>query len=632
MNSSEILKYYWKHDSFRPQQEEIINHLYEGKDVLAILPTGGGKSLCYQLPALMKPGLCLVISPLIALMKDQVAQLEAMGIPALFINSGQTKQEVKHILQQATHKDYKLLYVSPERLQTSLFKDYLPALEINLLAVDEAHCISQWGYDFRPAYLQIAELRKELFNVPCIALTASATQKVQQDILEKLEITDAKVVKQSFARNNLSYSVLHPESKMHKLVDVLKKVNGSAIVYCSNRKRTKELADLLRSNNITADHYHAGLELSIRNQKQDDWMNDNSRVIVSTNAFGMGINKPDVRVVIHYDVPDSLESYYQEAGRAGRDGKLSFAVLLYNEDDIKHLNALPDQRYPTIEEIKKIYQSLADYLQVPVGIGEGEYYDFDISTFTKNFKLNTLQVINALQVLQTQGFINFNENIFRPSHIQFTTDAEQMNEFEKLYPDLDVVIKTLLRTYPGIFDASTTVYEKQLSRLSRLPVEELTTKLEALHKYRVIDYKPQQENPQVYFITNRAPANYLNINEKIYAERKLIYSERVQQMISYLKDTKSCRSQFIADYFGENIADKCGVCDHCLAEKQQHFPAEEFNSITEKIKKQLSIHPATPENLLISIKVPKVKFWKVINFLLDENIIVKGENELLKLP
>jgi ATP-dependent DNA helicase RecQ len=452
LSSTQILKQYWGYDAFRGEQEKIINTVIAGKNVLALLPTGGGKSICFQVPALMKDGLCLVISPLIALMKDQVENLKRRNISAIALYSGMSYYDVRETLQQTVQGNYKFLYLSPERLETRLFKEYLSALNISLVAIDEAHCISQWGYDFRPPYLRIVNLLKELNNVPAIALTASATPLVQKDILEKLQLKDIQVFQQSFEKSNLSYSVFHVDSKINKIIHILNSVQGSSIVYCKNRRLTKQVAELLQLQNISADFYHAGLAQQERNNKQINWINNQTRVMVCTNAFGMGIDKPDVKTVVHYDVPDCLENYYQEAGRAGRDGNKAYAVLLFQQEDIKELKVLPDKRFPLMYDIKKVYQCLADYLQIPVGIGEGNYYDFDLLQFCKNFNLDSILVINVLKVLEQEGHLLFTENIFLPSKVQFTADKFLLEDFEKSHPQLEPVMKCLLRTYSGIYD------------------------------------------------------------------------------------------------------------------------------------------------------------------------------------
>ena len=419
-----ILKNYWGFDSFRPLQKVIIESVLKGNDTLALMPTGGGKSLCYQVPALAKEGMCLVISPLIALMKDQVENIRKKGITAFAIYSGMSRKEIVNTLKVATNSNCKFLYVSPERLETALFKEYLPGMDINLVAVDEAHCISQWGYDFRPPYLRIAALREELPDIPILALTASATPEVQQDICEKLQFKDSpkipasggwegrNIFRQSFERPNLSYSVFEVDSKINKTIEVLTKVSGSAIIYCKSRKRTKEISELLQLQNISSDYYHAGLAQEDRNRKQEEWIQNKTRVIVCTNAFGMGIDKPDVRTVIHADVPDCLENYYQEAGRAGRDGKKSFAVLLYDEKDLHELDDLTTQRFPPLSEIKNVYQAVSNYLQISSNSGQGESYDFDIADFLKKFKLNSHTVLFSLKALEQEGWLAFNEQVF----------------------------------------------------------------------------------------------------------------------------------------------------------------------------------------------------------------------------
>ncbi|MEP6465773.1 MAG: ATP-dependent DNA helicase RecQ [Parafilimonas sp.] len=626
LSSLNILQQYWNHQTFRPQQEAIIQSVLDGKNTIALLPTGGGKSVCYQIPAIMKDGLCLVISPLIALMKDQVANLEKKNIPALLLHSGQTFFEVKQTLQNAANGGYKFLYVSPERLQSRLFKEFLPALNINLIAVDEAHCISQWGYDFRPSYLQIAELRN-FIDAPILALTASATPVVLNDIKDKLKLKDAVVFRQSFHRKNLSYSVFKVDSKINKAVDILNNVTGSAIVYCKSRKLAKKISDLLHLKNINTDFYHAGLSYDERSKKQEAWLNNKIRVMVCTNAFGMGIDKPDVRSVIHYDVPDCLENYYQEAGRAGRDEKKSYAVLLYNVDDEADLKKLPEIRFPPIKEIKNIYQSLVDYLQIPVGNGEGNYYNFNLNEFIKNFKLDVFTVISTLKTLEQEGYINFNESVFLQSKICFTASKELLFEFEKAHPKIEPVIKSLLRTYEGIYDNKVSINEKLIAKLIRNSVEEVKQKLQQLQLLGIIEYEPQKETPQIYFITNRASAQYLVINYEKYKQRKHDFEKRTTTMLNYLQITIACRSKFIGNYFGDTEIEDCGICDSCLKKKSASITEEEFVRIKESVMHILNNEDVTIQNILQLHKtIKKEKLWKVLEHLQSEKVIIIEDN------
>ncbi len=645
MNIQEILKQYWGYDNFRPLQEDIINAVLDGKDTLALLPTGGGKSVCFQIPALAKEGLCLVISPLIALMKDQVENLKQKGIPALAIYSGMSFIEIKKTLQNAAYGNYKFLYVSPERLETSLFLDSLPAMNVNLIAVDEAHCISQWGYDFRPPYMRIAGIRELLPKVPILALTASATKIVQDDICAKLtppppsdRVIRAgpkggalepswKKFQQSFERPNLSYSVFNVPSKQNKLLEILKNVPGSAIVYCKSRKHTREIADLLRLNNINADHYHAGLNNEERNTKQQNWVKNKTRVIVSTNAFGMGIDKPDVRVVVHYDVPDCLENYYQEAGRAGRDGKRAYAVLLYNNKELENLMEQSNIRFPKEEEIKAVYVAIMNHLQVPAGYGEGLSYDFDISLFSSAFKLNILTVTYAIKALEQEDIISFNEVFFKPSTVVFTTKREELTDFEKQNTALEPLIKGLLRSYEGIFDFPATVYESKLAKFIQADVQELKKDLKKLNDFGILSYAAQKDTAQITLLQNRMYNDNYRINMKEYLERKLKFEERVNAMISYVTKSVGCRSQQIAAYFNDVKINACGICDNCINEKVIYISTEEFNSIMNEIIK-LTKETAIPvEEILFAMKgIKKEKTWRVIDFLQAEGKL-KTNNE-----
>lgn len=622
-----ILQHYWKYDQFRPMQEEIIQSVLDGKDTLALLPTGGGKSICFQVPALLMDGLCLVISPLIALMQDQVAHLIEKGIAAATLNSGMSYGEVRSLLQKASRGDYKFLYVSPERIESALFKEYLPVLDINLIAVDEAHCISQWGYDFRPPYLRIAALREELSNVTIIALTASATEKVQEDIIQKLALNHTSVFRQSFERPALSYSSFEAESKMNKLIQILQGVPGSSIVYTNSRKLTKEVCQLLQLQGILADYYHAGLTQDERERKQKAWIQDQTRVMVCTNAFGMGIDKPNVRSVIHYNIPDCLENYYQEAGRAGRDGKKSFAVLLYHLNDIEQLKNLPDKKFPPVTTIQSVYQSLADFFQLPVGTGEGAYFDFDLRQFTENFKLDTTTVINTLKVLEQEGHISFAESIFLPSQVMFVTDKDALYAFETAQPQLEGLIKILLRTYEGIFDNRVSIFESSLAKVMRTEQAVIQQQLKELAAYGIIEYLPKKDSPQIHYLLNRAPAKYLHIDHDAYHERKQNYTARVSDMIRYVTDQDSCRSKYIGNYFGDTQLSACGICDHCLAKKKKELSPEDFSVIENNIRIKLTGTTLSIETLLAQLSTfSKEKIWTVLDFMQTENALMIGED------
>jgi ATP-dependent DNA helicase RecQ len=658
---SKILKQYWGFDSFRPLQEDIINAVLSGNDTLALMPTGGGKSLCYQVPALAKEGMCLVISPLIALMKDQVENLRKKNITAYSIYSGMSRQEVVHTLKTVINSNCKFLYVSPERLETALFKEYLTGMHINLIAVDEAHCISQWGYDFRPPYLRIATLREELPGIPVLALTASATTEVQNDICDKLtsqppqtsrhsdgtgspkeglsktpkienSFGNWKVFRQSFERPNLSYSVFKVDSRINKIIEILSKVPGSGIIYCKSRKRTKEISELLQLQNISSDFYHAGLTQEERNRKQEEWIADTTRVIVCTNAFGMGIDKPNVRTVIHADVPDCLENYYQEAGRAGRDGKRSYAVLLYDEKEIQELEELPASRYPSIEDIRTVYQAIANYLQIPAGSGQGQSYDFDISDFLKKFKLNSHAVIYSLKALEQEGWLSFTEQVFMSSLVKFTTGKDHLYEFEKTYPALEPLIKTLLRAYEGIFDYPSSISELLIARLLKKHSDEIKEGLHQLHRYGIIEYQPQKDTPQLFFLRDRIKTEELSINKLNYTNRKEKFTARIKQMIRFILSETQCRSKMIGVYFGDTAMSNCGICDNCLRMKTVSLSKEEFESIHNSIVTTLQHRSLRAKELLTALNgIKKEKAWKVIEFLQAENKIEMDESGKINL-
>ena len=628
-----ILKKHWGYEAFRPLQKEIIESVLAGRDTLAVLPTGGGKSICFQVPALAQEGICIVVSPLIALMKDQVENLKKRSIPALLIHSGMQRADVVKTLQNATNSYFKFLYVSPERLETSLFKEYLPSFDVNLIAVDEAHCISQWGYDFRPSYLRIATLRKELPNVPVLALTASATPQVRLDICDKLQIHLQKaasskkdlerwaVYTQSFKRSNLSYSSFKVDSKMVKLTAILKSVAGPAIVYCKSRRRTQEIAALLQMHGLGATNYHAGLSADERSKRQQSWIENKTRVIVCTNAFGMGIDKPDVRTVIHIDAPDSIENYYQEAGRSGRDGKKAYTVLLHDEKDVQELSVQHLTRFPTLDQIKSVYQSLVNFLQIPVYSGQDRSFTFHFDEFISNFKLQGAETLYALKALESDGWLDFNEKNYAPSMLVFSTYKAGLYAFEESYPQHEPLLTTLLRTYGGIFDYQAFISEKTIARLMRLTEDEVQQQLKTIAAFGIIQYMPQNSDPQIIFRKNRVPAEELTIDLKAYHKRRDAYVSRANAMIAYIQ-TNDCRSRFISHYFGEENATDCGVCDNCLRRKNRSLTTTEFENISAAILAQVSTNHTSIEKLLTHLsKVPREKAWKVIEFLQAEKKI-----------
>ena len=617
-----VLNKYWGHTAFRPGQLAIIEAVLAGKDALAILPTGGGKSICYQVPALQLSGICLVISPLIALMRDQVENLRSKQITAYALYSGMSRKEVINTLQVTSSSNCKFLYVSPERIESDLFQEYLPGLNIQLIAVDEAHCISQWGYDFRPPYLRIAQLRAQLPDVPIMALTASATPVVQQDIIDKLQLVNPAWIKQSFARPNLSYSAFEVEIAIPKISNILQQVKGSSIIYCRTRKRTQEIASLLKAQGIEASFYHAGLEAQVRQERQAAWKNNQTTVMVCTNAFGMGIDKSDVRTVIHVGLPDCLENYYQEAGRAGRDGKKSYAVLLFTAGDKNELFASIAERFPSVESIREVYQAIANYLQLPVGSGEGQYFDFDWSAFIHRFKLPAPLVLHALKILGQEGWVEYNDAVFIPPRIQFVAPRVLLESLEQADPDLDRLSKTLLRTYSGIYDQPVNISEKQIASLLKCPLEEIQTQLQDLQNRGILTCYPQKEEPQLFFPVPRIRAEELVINQGNLQSRKKQYEERLRAMLDYAANSSACRSQLLASYFGDLSSKPCGTCDNCLRQKKHSLTSIEFEEIKTKLMQRLQKGPLSYTELMAVLKHKKeVHVMEVLDFLQAEEII-----------
>ena len=594
---ADILHHYWGFKQFRPLQDEIIDQVLQGKDTLALMPTGGGKSLCFQVPALCREGICLVITPLISLMKDQVEHLKKKNIPALAVHSGMHWREVEKAFKNALYGNFKFLYLSPERLQTPLFLDYIEDLNVNLLTVDEAHCISQWGYDFRPAYLHIGELRKYLPDIPVLAITATATRQVREDIQDKLQFREKNVLVKSFFRGNLSYATFREDDKLDKTIRILQKVPGSSIIFCRSRKRTKEIAFYLSQSGLPADFYHAGLDPEERSKRQEAWIRNQTRIIVCTNAFGMGIDKPDVRTVIHYDVPESPEAYYQEAGRAGRDGRRSYAVLLYNDHELSTLSRDIEVHYPTLKKIREVYRALVSYLRVPAGSGEGIYYDFDLLRFVKTFHLNILLVTRVLHILEQEEILSFSESVFLPSRICFTVGKQALYRFEEENPDLEPMIKCLLRTYEGIFDDYVPVNEMQTGRILKISEADVRQQWNKLQRSGILDYQPRKDQPQIYFLQERVVVNRLYLDFRRIHALKEAYTQRIHAIKAYAENTAVCRSKLLLAYFDEQESLPCGICDVCINNRKK-LKGNSRQLMQEKIRDQLLQHSLTVRELL----------------------------------
>ncbi len=551
-------------------QEEVVNTVLARQDALVLMPTGGGKSICFQVPTLAMKGVCIVVTPLIALMKDQVEQLRKRGIPAAAIYSGMHYREIDATLDNCIYGNTKFLYVSPERLRTEIVVERVKQMTVCLLAVDEAHCISAWGYDFRPPYLQIAEFRDLIPDTPIIALTASATPDVQTDIVDKLKLRDPAVFRQTFARPNLSYSAVLEENKDGRLLRILHNVPGCAIIYVRSRRQTQQVAQWLTRQGISADYYHAGLTTQERTTKQDAWIQDRTRIMVATNAFGMGIDKPDVRVVVHLDVPDSLEAYYQEAGRAGRDGQKAYAVMLYTNSDLENLRHRTEQLYQPIEMLRRTYQALANYTAVPVGGGEFSSYDFDMGAFAATFNLPPQEAHYALKQLQLEGFIQLNENYFHPSRLSIVLDNRDLYEFQVMNPRFDSFLKLLLRMYGGeLFTDFVTISESTLARTFLINQSEIENLLQQLHQRNVVIYEKQKDKPQLTFLTPRFDATTLPIDVAELNRRKELALRKVQAATIYVEHQTQCRTRLLQAYFGEKPGEACGICDNCLKKKKR---------------------------------------------------------------
>lgn len=629
MTYKEILKQYWNYDNFRGIQEEIIESIGKGHDTLGLMPTGGGKSITFQVPALAQPGLCLVITPLIALMKDQVRNLRDRGIKALAVYSGMTREEIVVALENCIFGDYKFLYISPERLDTDIFRAKLRNMKINMITVDESHCISQWGYDFRPAYLKISEIRELLPTVPVLALTATATPEVVKDIQTKLGFReDSRIFRMSFERKNLAYIVRNTESKQEELLHILNSVSGSAIVYTRNRKRTREVAELLVNNEITATFYHAGLNNDVKDQRQRSWLSSESRVMVATNAFGMGIDKPDVRLVIHVDLPDSPEAYFQEAGRAGRDGQKAYAVLLYAKSDKATLSKRITDTFPDKEYIRKVYEDVNYYFQMAMGDGLGCTFAFNLDEFCRNFKHFPVQADSALKILTRAGYLEYTDEQDNASRILFTIHRDELYKLRETDPETEKLINVILRSYTGLFTDYAYINEDSLAIRSGLTRQRIYEILLMLTRRHILHYIPRKKTPYIIYTRERQEAGRLAITRDIYEERKESYITRIKAMTEYATAEDKCRSRMLLRYFGEKNEHNCGLCDVCLSKHHSGMKLGEFQEMENQIREQLETSPLSAATLLNRINGEREKAERVLSYLLSEEIIQSNDGIL----
>lgn len=625
-NYREILSQYWGYPDFRPLQREIIESVGRGEDTLALMPTGGGKSITFQVPALAMEGICIVITPLIALMKDQVDQLKKRKIRAMAIHSGLTHEEIRISLDNCIYGDYKFLYVSPERLGTELFRTRVREMRVNLIAVDEAHCISQWGYDFRPSYLQISSLREILEGVPVLALTATATPEVCDDIQERLLFKKKNLFQKSFERKNLAYVVRHTEDKTRELMGIVRKLEGSGIVYVRNRKKCRDLSGLLSGEGIPSHYYHAGLKHGERAERQQEWTADRFRVMVATNAFGMGIDKPDVRFVIHYDLPDNPEAYFQEAGRAGRDGEKAYAILLFSPADKKLAEKRVTVNFPGIPRIRQIYAALCNFLQVPLGSGKGQQYDFEMGEFLSRYRLNALVAHSAISILSREGYITVTDAIHNPSRVMFRTGRDELYNFQVKHADLDGFIKLLLRSYSGLFSQYVIIDEAFLARQSGIPVRKVQKFLGDLSGRQVIHYIPRKNVPVVTFLEERLDEKNLLISPERYRFRKERYEKRIREILRYAGSETTCRSQFLLSYFGQMDAPRCGQCDVCLKKKAAGPGSPESLELAGTIKKILATGDCTLEELITRSGQDPDHVIRVTEWLIDQGEVRRNRD------
>ena len=623
-----ILKQYWGYDSFRGIQEEIISSIGEGRDTLGLMPTGGGKSITFQVPALAKPGLCLVITPLIALMKDQVQNLRKRGVKAIAVYSGMTREEIIVALENCIFGDYKFLYISPERLDTEIFQIKLRSMKVSMITVDESHCISQWGYDFRPAYLKIADVRRLLPDVPILALTATATPEVVKDIQVRLAFRKENVFRMSFERKNLAYIVRRTEDKAGELVHILTQVAGSAIVYTRNRKRTKEVSLFLNQHDISATFYHAGLDNAAKDHRQKGRQDGTFRVMVATNAFGMGIDKPDVRLVIHLDFPDSPEAYFQEAGRAGRDGQKAYAVLLYAQSDKTILKKRIGDTFPEKEYIRQVYEHINYYYQMAMGDGRGCTFAFNIEEFCQRFKHFPVRVDSALKILTRAGYLEYTDEQDNTSRLIFTLRRDELYRINENNPDTEKLLRIILRSYTGLFSDYAYISEETLARRSGVTRQQVYDTLILLTKRHILHYIPGKKTPYIIYTRERQEASRVVLGREVYEDRKQSYERRVKAMIDYADTDDRCRSRMLLEYFGERNEHNCGQCDVCLDRHRSGLRLGEFEDIAHAIISLLAEAPRMPQEIVHILSYDEGKILKVLTFLLSEERITRKEGWL----
>lgn len=627
----DILKQYWGYDSFRDLQEEIITSIGDGKDTLGLMPTGGGKSITFQVPALAKEGICIVITPLIALMKDQVQNLRKRGIKAIAIYSGMSRQEIIITLENCIFGNYKFLYISPERLDTEIFRAKLRSMKVSMITVDESHCISQWGYDFRPAYLKISDIRDLLPGIPVLALTATATPEVVKDIQQRLNFREENVFRMSFERTNLAYIVRKTENKTGELLHILNKLPGSAIVYVRSRRKTKEITELLTHEDITADFYHAGLDNATKDLRQKRWQSGESRVMVATNAFGMGIDKPDVRLVVHMDLPDSPEAYFQEAGRAGRDSQKAFAVILFSKQDKATLHKRIADTFPDKDYIKDVYEHVQYFYQMAMGDGRGCMYDFNLEEFCRKFKHFPVPADSALKILTQAGYIEYTDEQDNASRIIFTLRRDELYKLREMGEAAEKLIQSILRSYTGVFTDYAYISEAALSVRTGLSRQQIYDLLVMLDKRRIIDYIPHKKTPYIIYTRERVERRHLHIPQSVYEERKERYEARIKAMVEYVTTDNACRSRMLLRYFGEKNRHNCGQCDVCRSQEfSPELPSNKFEELKEQLLQLLKEGSLAPVEIAERIDNDKEELTCALRFLLDEGEL-KMENGLISL-